>query len=567
MQQNLLQQNNQVLSPKYRPSQNFYDSDKILQHYLHSHLQASHLAYMDDPLRKLGAKAASIMNSLSLKADKQGPTLRKRNFLGERIDEIEFHPAYEQLKAIAVESQMFRVKWEPELRSRFAGERNRLSFAAGYIYAMSESGLYCPLCMTDGVALLIDRYCKEEDQERLIPRIYTDHAAELFTGAMFLTEKAGGSDIGANLVRAVHQQGDQWLLTGEKWFCSNASAEIIFALARTRPEIAGTRGLGIFLIEPYRNKAVKQSMDLVRLKDKLGTRSMASGEYLLQDTPATLVGGKTEGFKIMTDMINLSRLYNSIAAISGLRRALIEAYQFLSHRVAFGKSALEHAMIRSKLQELGALNLGNFYSTWRVIELLDLAELGDQQAAQQLRFLTPMIKKTTAAAAVYGVRESMELMGGMGYIEDGVIPKVMRDVMVLPIWEGAGNIMVLDMLRAALKSDGLQLVLAEVEHQLQDAAAENPEFEQLITAFKALEGLISALFNAPQEVMEATAKPAFEQLSQYYQLSCLLRYQDEDSQVWIAPAIRHYQQQLLPSMGLLQPAAVEEVKALMGWEF
>jgi acyl-CoA dehydrogenase len=558
---------NQVLSSTYKTSDNFYRSDKALQHFLFSRLSASGLAYMDEPLESLGLKAAGIMNELSLMADKNGPTLRKRNFLGEKVDEVIFHPAYDQLKAIAVDSQMFRLKWQPELRSRFAGERNRLSFAAGYIYAMSESGLYCPLCMTDGVAVLIDRYCKEEDKERLLEKIYTDKPEELYTGAMFLTEKAGGSDVGANLVEAKQLKEDQWLLNGEKWFCSNASAEIIFALARTNPEISGTRGLGIFLIEPYRDPKVKDSMDLVRLKDKLGTRSMASGEYLLNDTQASLIGGETEGFKIMTDMINLSRLYNSVAAISGLRRSLIEAYQFLSHRTSFGKSALEHAMIRTKLEELGSLHMGNFYSTWKAITLLDQAESGDEQAAERLRFLTPLIKKTTAQDAVYVVREAMELMGGMGYIEDGVIPKTMRDVMVLPIWEGAGNIMILDMLRAAAKSKGLELILEDIEHYLLDAVDRDPDFNQLLTSFKALEGLISALFKENPEVMQATAKPAFEQLSRYYQLTVLLEHYDEDTQEWIEPAINYYKKLLLPSMRMIKPIAVEEIQNLMAWEY
>lgn len=559
-------QKNKVLQSSYKPSENFYESDKVLQHYLYSRLSASGLAYMDERLRDLGKKAAGLMNPLSLTADKQGPTLKKRNFLGEKVDEVIFHPAYEQLKAIAVESEMFRLKWQPDLRQRFAGERNRLSFAAGYLYAMAESGLYCPLCMTDGVALLIDRYCKEEDKERLLEKIYTDNPEELYTGAMFLTEKAGGSDVGANLVEATHVKEDQWLLNGEKWFCSNASAEIIFALARTNSEIKGTRGLGIFLIEPYKNPETKASMDLVRLKDKLGTRSMASGEYLLNDTPATLVGGETEGFKIMTDMINLSRLYNSVAAISGLRRGLIEAYQYLSHRIAFGKSALEHAMIRTKLEELGALHLGNFYSCWKAIELLDAAESGDEEAAESLRFITPMIKKVTAADAVYVVRESMELMGGMGYIEDGVIPKIMRDVMVLPIWEGAGNIMILDMLRAAAKSKGLNILFAEIESELAIANESDRDFDQLLLSFKALKGLISALFQEEAEVMQATAKPAFEQLTRYYQLTALLIHRDEDSALWIDPAVGYYKKLLSPSLGMVKAISVEEVKNLIAWE-
>ena len=175
------------------------------------------------------------------------------------------------------------------------------------------------------------------------------------------------------------------------------------------------------------------------------------------------MGDEFSGFKIMADMINLSRLYNTVAAVAGARRAIVEAYQFLSHRKNFGKIALEHALIREKLTELSALHFGNHSLVWRAIIALDKADNGDESEAHLLRLLTPMIKKWTAEKGCYMVRESMELMGGMGYIEDSHMPRIMRDMMVLPIWEGAGNIMTLDMLRALMKSDGLKVMAGEIE--------------------------------------------------------------------------------------------------------
>ena len=122
---------------------------------------------------------------------------------------------------IAVKSEMFRVKWEPSLREKFNNEKQLLGFASGYIYGLSECGQFCPLCMTDGVARLIDLFCDDEDKARLLPHIFTDNADELYSGAMFLTEKTGGSDVGANLVVATHKEGKNYFLNGEKWFCSN----------------------------------------------------------------------------------------------------------------------------------------------------------------------------------------------------------------------------------------------------------------------------------------------------------------------------------------------------------
>jgi acyl-CoA dehydrogenase len=557
---------NTVLSDEHRQSRNFFDSDLMLQHLLHANTSALGLSFMQPHLSRLGEQAAGEMNPLSLRADKESPRHIKRNFFGETIDQIEFHPDYWRLTQIAIDSQMFRLKWQPELRQAFAHERNLLSFAAGYLFAMSESGLYCPLCMTDGVALLLDKYANYEDKARLLPHIYSSQLADFYTGAMFLTEKAGGSDVGANLATARHIDGDYYQLNGEKWFCSNANAQIIFALARTNPDKKGTSGLGIFLIERQRPDGSPNPMELVRLKDKLGVRSMASGEYIFRDTVGKLIGQPTEGFKIMTDMINLSRLYNSMAAFSAMRRALVETYQFLNFRHTFGKNALQHALIREKLHELGALNVANFYLTWRAIQTLDAAEAGDSKAAELLRLLTPMVKKCTAQDAVYSVRESMELMGGMGYIEDGVMPKIMRDVMVLPIWEGAGNIMLLDMLRASLKSKGLTIIL----HEISDIFAQNSESADFMPLVSQLQADISLILaQTEQDIIETSIKPAFERLTRLYQIALLFAYRDDDSQIWINPAIDYWRKNLLPrpNSPLFSPPSSAQISDLMAWHF
>jgi acyl-CoA dehydrogenase len=463
------QEKNRVLNADFKASKNFYQSDKILRNYFKNNVSESGFTYMTEKLERLGKQAAGVMNELSMLADKQGPVLVKRNMLGETINEIRFHPAYWDLMKIAVQSEMFRVKWEPKLREQFGNETQRLGFTSGYLYAMSECGQYCPLCMTDGVARLIDIFCSEEDKARLLPHIYTNNADELFTGAMFLTEKTGGSDVGASITTATHNEDNTYYLNGEKWFCSNANADLIFALARTDENIKGTKGLSIFLVEKNLPSGEKNYIDVIRLKDKLGVRSMASAECILTNTEGKRVGNEFEGFKVMVEMVNLSRLYNSVAALGTSRRALIEAYQFLSHRNTFGKNALEHALIRTKLTELGALNVANFYLVWRAVKALDLADAGNEHETQLFRIINPLTKKWSAETGVYITRESMELMGGLGYIEDGVMPKLFRDMLVLPIWEGSGNIIVLDMLRAMGKSKGFAAICKEITRSAENS--------------------------------------------------------------------------------------------------
>ncbi|MGJ3233876.1 acyl-CoA dehydrogenase family protein [Marivirga sp.] len=560
---------NQVVEKEYRTSQNFYKSDLIIQDYLKRKVSIKGLDYMTSKLNKTGEDAAQKMDVLSLDADKNGPQLIKRNFFGENIDEVKFHPSYQELMEIAIDSEMFRVKWEPNLREMFKQERHSLGFASGYLYAMSELGQYCPLCMTDGVARLIDLHCSEEDKKRLLPHIYTTELEEFFTGAMFLTEKSGGSDVGRNLVKAEKQEDETYLLSGEKWFCSNVNAELIFALARTDESKEGTRGLSIFLIEKHLPDGSKNKLPIVRLKDKLGVRSMASAECVLDGTVGKLIGDEFNGFKIMTDMINLSRLYNSIAALSGARRALVEAYNFNLYRRSFGKTAIEHTLIKEKLFEIGSLNVANFYLTWRAIEALDKADNGDESASRQTenekhlgRLLTPMVKKWSAEKAVYITRESMELMGGIGYIEDGVVPKIMRDVMVLPIWEGAGNIMTLDMLRASFKAEGLKVMMQEI----QKALGKNKAYDDLILEhLKVLESKTKTLFKMEQEELELHAKYFFEKLTTLYQLSLILKNTDERNKAWMGPTAEFLKSKLEKDENL-KVRTVEDIKGLMAWE-
>lgn len=565
---------NIVLDESYRTSSNFYNSDKILRNYLGNNISKEGQSYMENKLSTLGKEAAGKMNELSLLADKHGPVLEKRNFLGDTINEIRFHPAYWELMEVAVKSEMFRIKWEPSLRKKFKKEGHQLGFSAGYLYAMSECGQFCPLCMTDGVARLIDIYCDEKDKARLLPHIYTQSAGDFFTGAMFLTEKTGGSDVGANIAVASPfpalpsegAGGGLFYLSGEKWFCSNANADLIFSLARTDNTIRGTKGLSIFLVEKHLPDGSRNPIDVIRIKEKLGVRSMATAECMHENTIGKMVGKEFEGFKVMVEMINLSRLYNSVGAISCSRRALIETFQFLNHRQTFRKPAIEHALIRTKLTELGALNVANFYLTWRTIRSLDQADSGNERESHLFRIINPMTKKWTAETGVYITRECMELMGGMGYIEDGVMPKVMRDVMVLPIWEGSGNIIILDMLRAMVKSNGFKIICEEI---LKVNTPGNDDKTWLSAELEKLILFSEKLLKLPQDEMEASAKIFFEKLTSLFQISLLFDNLNDESKAWILPSVDFLKEKYKPSGELneVKPLSVAKVKGLIGWDF
>jgi len=271
---------------------------------------------------------------------------------------------------------------------------------------------------------------------------------------MFLTERAGGSDVGANETVARRDAGGTWRLTGEKWFCSNVDAEAVLVTARPEGAPSGTRGLRTFLLLTQGNAGVT----IERLKEKLGVRSMPTGEVTLCDAPAEEIGD----FRPMAEMMNLSRLYNAVATSAVIGRAIHEARWYAQRRQAFGKRVVELPLAQETLLDLEAEHLGALLMTFETVDALRRADAGDDEAARLLRVLTPVVKAVTGKLAVPCVSEAMELIGGNGYIEEWPMARLLRDAQVLPIWEGTTNILVLDALRVTRKERGHELLLARI---------------------------------------------------------------------------------------------------------
>jgi len=408
-------------------------------------------AWAEPQLAAMGERAAKEVAPLAVVADREQPKLITHDARGERVSRVEYHPAYREMERIAYGSGMIAMKYQTHDHSQSAPF---IGFALGYLFAMAEMGLYCPLCMTDGVARVLTRHGTHEQAMRVVPHLTSTDRATLWTGGMFLTERAGGSDVGANETTA-RQDGDgAWRLTGHKWFCSNVDAEAVLVTARIEGEGNGTRGLGTFLLLTRDNPGVV----IERLKDKLGVRSMPTGEVTLTDARAEQVGG----FAPMTDMLNLSRLYNSVAACSVIGRAVHEARHYIERRQAFGRPVIEWPLAQETFFDLEAEHVAALLLTFETVDYLCRADAGDAEAARMLRVLTPITKAVTGKIAVPCVSEAMELIGGNGYIEESPLPRLLRDAQVLPIWEGTTNILVLDALRVAHKDGSHELLLGRV---------------------------------------------------------------------------------------------------------
>jgi acyl-CoA dehydrogenase len=455
------------------PATSFWDASSELRELLARKLPPAEFAWAEPQLREMGGLAAQVVAPLAAAADGHSPQLVTHTPAGERINRVDYHPSYREMEAITYGSGMVAMKYDPAILGEHRSSIHLVSFALGYLFSMAEMGLYCPVCMTDGVARIVTRHGTPEQAARVVPRMGSRGAAERWTGAMFVTERAGGSDVGANETIARRDRDGRWRLTGHKWFCSNVDAHAALVTARPGGAADGTKGLRTFLLFPRDNAGV----EIERLKEKLGVRSMPTGEVRLTDASAEEVGG----FGAMLEMMNLSRLYNAVAAVAVIGRAIHEARHYIERRRAFGRPVVEHPLAAETLLDLEAEHLAALLMTFETVDAMQRADDGDNEAARIQRALVPIVKAVTGKLAVPCVSEAMELIGGNGYIEESPLPRMLRDAQVLPIWEGTTNIMVLDALRVARKEGGHEILLARIRRHLPREA------EEIGAAFDALD--------------------------------------------------------------------------------
>lgn len=438
------------------PHVSYWEGSAALRALLVSKLSSEDLEWSRPYFESVGRLAGHEVSSLAQVADREGPRLVQWSERGERIDRIDYHPAYRRMQQIAYGSGMIGLKYDRGT-NRSKRTLQLTCFGMGYLFAMAEMGLYCPVCMTDGVARVLQRYASGEVAERAIARLTSTSPSTVWTGAMFLTERSGGSDVGSNETVARRGSDGRWRLWGRKWFCSSVDAQAVLVTARPEGAPTGTRGLRTWLVLPREDEGVR----IDRLKDKLGVRSMPTGEVTLDGVVAEEVGG----FDAILEMLNLSRLYNSVASVAVMGRALLEAQSYARQRMVFGKPVASHPLAEEILEDLRAEHLANLLLTFEAIDTLGQMDDGDQDARLRLRILTPMVKAVTGKVAVGFVSEAMELIGGNGYIEDSPLPRLLRDSQVLPIWEGTTSILVLDTLRAAKKERAHETLLERIGMQ------------------------------------------------------------------------------------------------------
>jgi alkylation response protein AidB-like acyl-CoA dehydrogenase len=444
---------------------NFFQADRSLDDLLRLHLPPKLYRHVRPHLDRLGSLAGDQLDRCARLADRHTPILHQRDRYGRDIQTIEYHPAYRELERVAfgefgIHAMSHRsgiLGW-PDVYPAVA------KHAFTYLFNQAEFGLGCPINVTDGAAMLLSRFGDDALKSKYLPGLTETDMSRLTQGAQFMTEKEGGSDVGS-LTTVARREGDHWRLYGEKWFCSNADAPIAMLLARPEGAPGGTRGVGLFLMPRTLDDGTANAYRIVRLKDKLGTRSMASGEIKFDGAIAYAVGRLDRGFVQMAEMVNWSRLNNGVKSTALMRRGLHDALPVARGRIAFGKRVIELPLARRQLLKM-MLPLEQALSMcFMTADAFDRAEIGgSQDAAARLRILTPTLKFRSTRDARKVTGDALEFRGGVGYVEEFACARLLRDAHLGSIWEGTGNIVALDALTRAVGRHGAEGALGSDLH-------------------------------------------------------------------------------------------------------
>jgi acyl-CoA dehydrogenase len=466
---------------------NAWTSDRILREALRWHLGDELLVHAEPELARMGEVAtAPDTRALAMQAEREPPEHIPYATWGQRIDEIRVSPAYLELGRMGVEAGITALPYEDTPY----GAKARVVWAGLHSLWGPSSALYsCPVAMTDAAARTLLEHGDVEDVE-IVGLLTTRDFDAAWTSGQWMTETAGGSDVGRTATTATRDANGMWRLYGTKWFTSATTAEMALTLARPEGAPAGARGLALFRIHRCLADGSRNAIVVRRLKDKLGTRSLPTAELELEGALARPVGEPTEGGGVrrIATMLNITRIHNALGAAGGMGRGLAWARAYARVREVFGEPLHTLPAHRATLADLAVDYAAALTLTLRCCELTGQVEHGtaDDSEIALLRGLTPMTKLATARWAVASAAEVMEAIGGVGYCEDSGIPALVRNAHVLPIWEGTTNVLSLDLLRAAHKSDSVAAILSDARAAI-EGLGDDPTVSTVRSALKELE--------------------------------------------------------------------------------
>lgn len=401
------------------------------------------------------------VRKLGRDANRFTPILHSHDRTGHRIDEVEFHPAWHELMRLGMAHAVHALPW----RERQPGA-HVVRAALFQLLNHAENGVCCPLTMTFAAApaLAVDSTLGplwlprleglEYDPRRLAPQLKSS-----CTVGMAMTEKQGGSDVRANRTTATDAGDGWWQLTGHKWFCSAPQSDAFLTLAQV-----AEAGLTCFLVARILPDGRPNNFAIQRLKDKLGNRSNASAEIEYDGTLAHMVGQPGRGIATIMEMVQHTRLDCAVGSTGIVRAALAEALHHAAHRFTFGRRLSEHAGMVAVLADLQLEAEGATVLALRLARAFDGADSGDLVEGAFARIATAIAKYWICKRCPMAVAEALECLGGNGYVEESLLPRLYREAPLSSIWEGSGNVMCLDVLRTIERHpESVEALLAELE--------------------------------------------------------------------------------------------------------
>ena len=407
-------------------------------------------------------------------ANRFSPELHTHDRMGNRMDAVEFHPAYHELMELAMQHRVHCLPWSDPRKGAHTAR-----LALFYLHSQNEAGTCCPLSMTFASvpALQQTPTVTQSWLAKILTNIYDPSnrpigQKEGATIGMAMTEKQGGTDVRANTTQA-RQSGNGYELIGHKWFCSAPMSDAFLTLAQTEA------GLSCFLVPRWRPDGSKNTMHIQRLKDKLGNRSNASSEIEFHGARGELLGQAGRGISTIIQMVALTRYDCMIGSTALMRRGLTEVIHHIRHRKVMGKFLMDQPLMQNVVADLCLEVEGALAMTARAAAALDHPDREEEQLL--LRLLLPIGKYWICKRGIAFLGEAMECLGGNGYVEQSILPRLYREIPVNSIWEGSGNVQCLDVSRAIHKQPAVLDVLME---ELGSALGKNDRFDQFLPALK-----------------------------------------------------------------------------------
>jgi acyl-CoA dehydrogenase len=453
-----------------------------------------------DWLRDYEAWFESEGQGISDAVDRAGtPWLRMFDQWGTRVDEILYPPEYwRMLKRGYRAGVLWRVFENSQQNSLISAYL--LLYATGFY----DAGLACPYTVSLSTICPLSKYGDAELKARFLPHMLLRDDS-IWQGATWMTEIKGGSDLGAAVETIERRDGTKWRLTGDKYFASNAGAELAVVAARQEGAPQNVRGLSLYLV-PRRREDGQLNYQIRRLKDKIATRSVPTGEIELRNSEAWLLGQPEQGIYLILEVLNLSRVANCVGSVALAQRALADAYSYAQRRTAFGKPIIEHPLLRRQFEDrVGGLHAASKLA-WEAVHMLDKVwqvRPPYPESYHLFRLVAHLAKYWTAEFAVQTAKWAMEVYGGVGTLQENRVERWLREAMILAIWEGTSHRQMLD---------GLEVMQRKGAHRLlfQHLAGKAPERQ-----LREMEARVERQLGLPDAEREATLEKLFSDLAAF----------------------------------------------------